>query len=293
MARAAYVVAKLLYASAYAFGGIWHQRLAFGELDSPLERNARVHFDSFHTPYGVDGLTNSCFGDSELWWSWCLYTLKGCLASCGGFVALASTVSFFSISARTVVTPLVALMISCGLGTMVLARTSYNGPLLNAIGGMIIPGISTIGYSFFLARRLVKCNTCRMCCERRTAIWDVEAEAEAARIRQLEREQAELSGQAGARRERLRTCTAMALGGCLLTATGFFVCAEDWDWLSWNCAAPCPDDCPMPLHWTHNAIVNYTLVVAWALYDIAMFRLLPVLEKQLEEWNDLCATPLI
>ena len=103
----------------------------------------------------------------------------------------------------------------------------------------------------------------------------------------------QLLAQAGARRERLRTCTAMALGGCLLIATGLFVCAEDWGWLGWNCTAPCPDDCPLPLRWTHNAIVNYTLVVAWALYDIAMFRLLPVLEKQLEEWNDLCATPLI
>ena len=57
MARVAYVVAKLLYASAYLFGGVWHQRLAFGQVDTPLELNANVRFDSsLHTPtLGVRG----------------------------------------------------------------------------------------------------------------------------------------------------------------------------------------------------------------------------------------------
>jgi len=282
MARVAYVVAKLLYASAYLFGGVWHQRLAFGQVDTPLERNANVRFDSsLHTPWGSEGLTNGCFGDSELWWSWLFYTLKGCLAAFAGCVAIASTVSLFSISAPRIVNPLVLVLLTAGLATTVFAHTIYNGPLLNAIGGMILPGVAVCYYSVFLAWRSMKCTTA--CCKRKNAIWDEEAEQLSESELRLEEEEEELSSDGTTRGKRLRTCILMVLGGSILIAAGVFVWADDWDWMiSWNCTSPCPDNCPLPFGWTQNAIVNYVLVLGWALCDVAMCRLLPALERQLK-----------
>lgn len=47
--------------------------------------------------------------------------------------------------------------------------------------------------------------------------------------------------------------------------------------LSTNCATPCPDDCPLPASFNHNAAATVVHALGWMLWDAAMLILVPTL----------------
>ena len=278
--RALATLSRGAFAVAYYLAFVHHQRLNFGELSSATDNTASI------TRNGFGPMPNACFAESDLMWgAFVLYAKQGFLGLGSGLHLASCCLLFIRRSRRTVVLLAAAFTIA-GVGGGVAAGLKLNGEaitleamrtaesLVFTIGtGLIGAYISAaLGLQPSLRDLKSPIGLMRACCR------GVQRGARTVRG---------AGGAGGWQPASKALARSSCCGAVLFNIAGIFfgISSLVRDMLfdgikiyGSNCDSPCPNNCPLPPKFNHNALAYALQLGGWVLFDVSMHFLLPMAE---------------